>query len=238
MFREIKKKQIILENRKPYKSDVTNYIRELNLIDWVYSSMRMDGSSLTREDVGRILKGEFIIDAAVSDHAAVENYCSAIKYANDILALGSDINNKIILQIHNLLSGGTTLAYRRGNPIVLAFGYNPPHASEVEEQMNLLLIWLYSKEFETNPLLKAAHLHNRFIEIFPFEENCGAMARFLLEYYLLRNGYPPVALGFSEQEYNGMIIKYLKEDDSQPFYNVLERAMFNKMEILMQLTAR
>ena len=121
--------------------------------------------------------------------------------------------------------------------MLLALGYNPPYSREVEGQMRLLFTWLYSDPYETNPLMKAAQLHNRIIEIYPFEENSEEMARFILYYFLLRQGFPPFSLGISEQEYNEMMINYLKNEDSRPFYQVVERAVFNKMEVLMQLTA-
>ncbi|MEG1583908.1 MAG: hypothetical protein RR361_02500, partial [Anaerovorax sp.] len=60
MFREIKKKIIILENRKPYTREILAYMEEFNMVDWIHSSLKLDGSSLSREAVSKILKGELI----------------------------------------------------------------------------------------------------------------------------------------------------------------------------------
>ena len=69
MYREIKKKKLILENRKPYRKEVSQFLDELNRVDWIYSSMRLDGNNLSRNSVERILKGEFLIDVSVKDHS-------------------------------------------------------------------------------------------------------------------------------------------------------------------------
>ena len=57
------------------------------------------------------------------------------------------------------------------------------------------------------------------------------------QYLLISKGYPPILWNISEQEYFDAISLYIKTEDVQPIYDVLERGIYNKLEIMMQLTA-
>jgi hypothetical protein len=41
----------------------------------------------------------------------------------------------------------------------------------------------------------------------------------------------------SEQEYNICIMDFFRTDDIRPFYKVMERAVYNKLEVILQITA-
>ena len=237
MFREINKKKLILENRKPYTRETAEYIEEINLADWIYTSMKLDGSSISKPSVQRILKGDFLVDVSVSDHAAVGDYQEAIKLAFDMADMEIELNEKYLFRFYEILANPEKVEYRRTNPVLIMLDYVPPHPSEIEEQMEILFQWIATNDFDGNPILRAAFFHNKLVEIYPFESCSEAIARMAMYYELIRNGYPPVLLNISEQEYYSAIRSYLKKDQIQPIYEPLERGVFNKLEIMMQLTA-
>jgi len=238
MFREIKKRQLILESRKPFGSETGEFIRELNALDWIHSSMRLDGSVLTRPETEKIMKGGFVDAASVNDHMLVERYSDMLRTANDMLAMEFSLNKEMILTFWQKLSGAVETLYRKENPVLVSMNYNPPHPSEIEDQMEILMNWFYSGDMESNPILKAACLHLRIIEIYPFDIYAEATARAAMYYYLMENGLPPFEIRMKEQEYNIAVMEYLKRDNPEPFYQEVERSLFNKMEILIQLTAQ
>lgn len=237
MFREIKKKKLILDNRKPYAKETADYINEINLVDWVYTSLRLDGSSIGKAAVQKIVKGEFIVEVSVSDHAAIGNYHDAIKLACDMADMEIELTEKYLFRFYQILANPEKLEYRRTNPILVMLDYIPPHPSEIDEQMDILFQWMNTNDFESNPILRAAYLHNKLVEIYPYESHSEAVARMAMYYELIRNGYPPVLLNLSEQEYYTGIRSYLKKEEIQPLYEPLERGVYNKLEIMMQLTA-
>lgn len=238
MFREIKKKQIILENRKPYSAEICGRIQEINRVDWIYSSMRLDGSALTRGEVEIIMKGGFIESANLNEHALIEKYCSLCKTADNNLSMSSSLNMEMILNFQQKLSGSSTSGYRKDNPVLAHLNYIPPHPTEIEEQMGLLMDWFYSKDedMERDPILKAVSLHNRIIEVYPFDVFSEATARAAMYYYLLEKGYPTFEINMSKQEYENAIAEYIQRENLEPLRAAAERGIFNKMEVLMWLT--
>jgi hypothetical protein len=59
--------------------------------------------------------------------------------------------------------------------------------------MNDLMKW-YNDNIELNPVELAAQLHYRFVRIHPFDDGNGRVARLLMNYVLLKAGYPPVII--------------------------------------------
>lgn len=236
MFREIKKKQLILNNRKPYTKETAEYIDEINLIDWIYTSMRLDGSNIGKTSVQKIVKGEFIVDVTINDHSMIGNYQHAIKLAYDMANMEIELTEKYLFRFYQLLANSESLEYRRTNPILVMLDYIPPHPSEIEEQMEILFQWMNTYDFQGNPILRASFLHNKLVEIYPYATHSEAVARMAMYYELIRNGFPPVLLNLSESEYFGAIRSYLKKEEIQPMYEPLERGVYNKLEIMMQLT--
>lgn len=237
MFREIKKKRLILENRKPYKQEIAVYISELNALDWIYSSIRLDGLGVSKENILRIIKGEFVIECSIDEHLQVRNYCDAIKVAEDMTEMSIELSAAYIFKLYQALAKPASLSYRRSNPVLRQIDHIPPHFNEIEEQMEILIQGLKTEDIDLNPVMKAAIVHNKFIEIYPFEKHSESMARTAMQYELIRNGFPPIMLQMSDQEYNRAIMNYLKTEDSTPLYDILLRGVFNKLEILLQLTA-
>lgn len=237
MFREIKKKKLILENRKPYTREISEYIDEINMVDWIFTSMRLDGSNISKSGVQKIAKGEFLVNVTVNDHATIGHYQEAIKLAYDMADMEIELDEKYLYRFYQILANPEKLEYRRTNPILVMLDYNPPHPSEIDEQMEILFQWMNANDFESNPILRAAYLHNKLVEIYPFETCSEAVARMAMYYELIRNGFPPVLLNLSEQEYYAAIRSYLKKEEIQPLYEPLERGIYNKLEVMMQLTA-
>jgi Fic family protein len=237
MFREIKKKKLILENRKPYRDDVRRFMDEMDRADWIYSSLRLDGSPLKRAEVEQIISGEFLIDVPVTEHAAIGSFSDTIRMLYDMSEMNISLDEKYLRKIHASLTDEETDEYRRNNPVLRMISYNPPHFNAIEEQLTLLFRWLASDASETNPIEKAAYLHNKLIEIYPFETGSEATARAAAQYYLITNGFPPILWNISEQEYYDAIRLYLKNEEIAPIREVLERGVYNKLDVMLQLTA-
>lgn len=241
MYREIKKKKVILESRKPFSTEVKQTIKDMQLEDMLYTTMRLSGSELNREDIRQILSGETLRNISIGDHIKINNYTQLQLEIDNLLEMGSALTQKTLMRLYAVLMGidVSEIKYRNTNPTLYEFSYNPPHFHEVAEQMDILMNWAShdNEDDLANSLLKAALFHNRLLEVFPFSEGNREIARIGMYYYLLSNGFPVFTLNFSESEYNSAIAEYLRSEDIRPLYGGLERSLYNKMEQLVQLAA-
>lgn len=79
------------------------------------------------------------------------------------------------------------------------FHYSSPEETPI--QMGELIEW-YRKEEEKkelNPAGLAALLHYKFVRIHPFDDGNGRLSRLLMNYVLLKHGYPPVVIRSSDK---------------------------------------
>jgi len=237
VLREIKKKKLILDNRKPFDGEALRFFEEMDRVDWIYSSMKLDGSALRKNEVEKIIKGEFLVDVSVNDHAAISNFLDTIKEMYDMSEMQISLDEKYLLKIYESLFESEEKGYRRSNPILRMISYNPPHFKEIEEQLELLFQWIDAKKDSLGTIEKAAYLHNKLIEIYPFEIGSEATARAAAQYLLIREGLPPILWNISESEYYDAIRLYLKKEDITPIAEVLARGVYNKLEVMLQLTS-
>ena len=240
MFREIKEKMKLLEARKPFSQETVEAIEALNAVDWAYSCLSLSGSQVTKESVAKIVAGHFVVETTAWDHASIERHEDTLKEAAKLLEMDNDLTERVLKRLCLKFSSEETLPYRRGNPVILTFGFNPVYSKDIQGEMEDLFKWLYSDdaspEMNSNEILKAATLHNRFIEIYPFEEHSEEFAIIVMYYFLMQKGYPPFQIRFSRQEYYNAVSAYLKKNDIVPFYSCIERSIFNKLDVLLQMT--
>ncbi|MBQ8589792.1 MAG: Fic family protein [Firmicutes bacterium] len=245
MYGEIRRKLALTEARKPYDEKIGAFLTQTDRVDWIFSCLRLSGSPLTKESVRKILQGELVTDVPLSDHQKLHDYVDAMKRLSDMKEMQYDLLSR---------SGISTLyravydeepQYRRRDPVLHQWDYLPPHFTELEEQMTLLYAqvaeWNDGAELSdgsrSNPLYRACYLHMRLLEVYPFGEASEDLARFALLYEMICAGLPVTVIPMSEQEYHTCVMNFLRTGDILPFYRVMERAVFNKLEVILQMTA-
>jgi hypothetical protein len=72
------------------------------------------------------------------------------------------------------------------------FRYSSPE--ETPLKMDGLLSWYRNAALEHHPIIVAAKLHYDFVLIHPFDDGNGRVSRLLMNYHLLRHGFPPVII--------------------------------------------
>ncbi len=86
--------------------------------------------------------------------------------------------------------------------------YCPPE--QVDSEMdNLLRLYHQYGEEGIHPILRGAWLHHRFTQIHPFQDGNGRVARTLLTWHLIKEGYLPIVI---------------KRDDREQYIEALESA--------------
>src|SRR6266511_2570767 len=77
--------------------------------------------------------------------------------------------------------------------------YTPPE--HVQSEMDRL-VELYAESTRLHPIVRSAWLHHRFINIHPFQDGNGRVARALVLLVLLRNDYAPLVVDRRRRDEN------------------------------------
>jgi len=254
VYREINKRKIITENRKPYARKVTECINEMNLLDFVYTCMRLNGSVITRERTEAMMKGEVFADMSLNDHARTMRYRQLLAEMQSMCEMGTSLSLDVISRMYCIITGEDKMKLRgRDDTTEFGYDYNPPDAGEIDARLAVLINWigrdgrvyetpnaLETDDLRESPsdfILRAAYLHNRFIEICPYKENNAEIARAVMYYYFMYKGHDVFPLDISAEEYAEDIMIFLKGGEVKPFYKMLERSLDTRTKMLMEITA-
>lgn len=235
MIREIKKKKFLLDNRRPFSKAIDEYIKEVWLSEWIYTSNQLSGSDLTLKDSLTILKDQYLLDKTIEDHLNVRNHEEAISYVNKVIALGEGLSIKKIWTLHNILVLEEE-DYRDNNPVLQHMQYVPPHFKDIPNLMEGLINWYHTQTKDMNPVLKGVLMHHKLIAIYPFNHYTEKTARALLNYELLKSGLPPVDFEMDDDRYFKLIARYLKSQDHSEFYEVICKKVYLRLELFLRLT--
>lgn len=144
----------------------------------------------------------------------------ALEFLVDLVNKGTDLSASVIRHLHGIImqhqqthethdqSGRAVQAplhhgeWRRHpnhifRPDGVLLEYCPPE--QVESQIDEL-VRLYEQAESAHPLVKSAWLHHRFMQIHPFEDGNGRVARALTLFVLLRDEYAPLVVDRRQRE--------------------------------------
>ena len=198
-------------------------VKEVNKLDMIKASMVVRNSNHENIDIEGILEGKLQKDLPVKDYVFIENFCKLVKVAENCLEMGNYLDKYLLISAYRTLSEDEDGYFRKNNPVVYSFNHVPVHALDIEEKLDEIVRRVYSREAGNNVVLKAMYIHNKLIDIYPFQEYSAEIAVFAMNYYLMENGFTPI-------NYFTLVGECLKGQKQEEFYNFLCSAVYDKME--------
>jgi len=212
------KKQIESLNKFSEKIDVIHLSKDewKNFTeDFVYNTNAIEGSTVTEEEVPKILHKE---KAENEEEIETKGVANAVYY---IRKTKEEVSLKLLLKLHELcFKGSKPFAgkFRNVDVVIRNSIGEIIHAGVPKEELNDYLGdfigWYNENKNKFKPLTLAAIMHNQFEHIHPFQDGNGRIGRLLLNFILLKNNYPPINIMLEDRgEYYQTLQKYSKEDD-------------------------
>jgi Fic family protein len=197
-FESIDQKKKLLDQKRPLPLNTVSSLRKNLLIEWTYNSNAIEGNTLTLSETKVVLEGITVGGKSMKEHLEVINHKDAILYLEDLVAKNTLLSEWDIRNIHQLVlktiddpNAGT---YRRENVLIAGAKHRPPQHFLVKEQMERLIAAYAGAWQKFHPIERAALLHGEFVRIHPFIDGNGRTARLLLNFELMKAGYPAVVI--------------------------------------------
>ncbi|VVB99766.1 Fic/DOC family protein [uncultured archaeon] len=107
-----------------------------------------------------------------------------------------ELSHEFIESMHDCLLENidSRKAYRTRDIIVTRSRFKSTPGHLVKLDMDLLLKWFNGNRRKLHPFVLAAIFHHKFEKIHPFMDGNGRTGRMLLNFILMKNGYPPVII--------------------------------------------
>lgn len=215
----------MLKNNRLLRSAV----REVNRIDMVRAALIVRNQAHDRVPVEKILEGELPQEVSVKDYVFISNFSDLVRISFSNMEMGNSLDKHLLIQGYRILSENENGYFRKTNPVVYSFNHVPPHAVDVEARLDDCIRKVYSRDAGDNVVLKAMYIHNKIIDIWPFDDNNAELAIFALNYFLMENGLAPISMSLDRQDYLNMVTDCLKGVRQEALYDYLCEEVDEKM---------
>lgn len=179
-------------------------LKEQSVLDWTYNSNAIEGNTLTLRETQLVLEGVTVGGKSLYEHLEVINHSIAIDELEKNIYNRESLSESFIKRVHSLvlrtIDDANAGCYRRENVRITGASFIPPAAFKIPQRMSELIAWHEGSHDKTHPILLASALHTRFVRIHPFVDGNGRTARLLLNFELLKNGYPPAIVKFENRK--------------------------------------
>jgi Fic family protein len=192
-------KQLVQERKKQYdqlragKDSLLTILDEVEIAESVYNSNAIENSTLTLKETEKILlQMELSRNVNLREVYEANNLARVIEYIHS-KTKHAELNEELILFLHQLLI--TTIddsiagRYRTFGEYVRVGTHVAPPPERVPGMMGDILV-NYSSDHTTYFVEKIARFHLEFESIHPFNDGNGRIGRVLVNYQLLRLGFP------------------------------------------------
>lgn len=222
---------------RPLPSDAVKRLQEELRLQHTYHSNAIEGNTLTLSETKLVLEeGITIGGKSLREHLEAINNARAFDLIMDIAKGKQAIDHVTIQQIHEEVMKGIIEdagKYRTKNVRITGATNAPPDWSKVAKLMDELIEKIATRRGHS--VENAAFLHHRFVEIHPFIDGNGRVARLLTNLYLIAQGYPPVVL---KTEDRGKYYKFLRAADAgnlAPFANFIAKAVDESLTMYLSI---
>lgn len=205
-----------LDTLRPLTEEAEQRIMQKFRLDWNYHSNNLEGNTLTFGETKALLLFNITAQGKpLKDHLEIKGHNEAILWILDLIQKERPLTESFIRELHQLIlkeSYEVDAITPAGQPTkkkvnVGVYKTSPNHVEtktgeifrfatpeETPALMNDLLDWYRKKveEAQVNPILLATEFHYKFIRIHPFDDGNGRTARILMNFILMRFGFPPI----------------------------------------------
>jgi fido (protein-threonine AMPylation protein) len=204
---------------KLYPNDLEKYKEEFE-VRYVHNTTAIEGNTLTLKETALVLdQGLAPKTKELREIHEVENYKRLREFINKYKG---GITVKFMCKLHKFIQRNIdddgAGCIRRIPVGITGSKWEPPPAIVVEEELDILLDWYNENKKSMHPVELAGLFHHKYLQIHPFKDGNGRVARELLNFILERNDYPPIVIPVSRrQEY----MEFLEEADNGDVVSLL-----------------
>jgi Fic family protein len=247
-----------LDSLRPLKQDDEARVMQKLRLDWNYHSNNLEGNSLTYgETKSLILFGLTTSGKPLKDHLEVTGHNEAVEWILDLVKGDFSLSEHFIRQLHQLLLRETYYVdaiTTEGKPTrkkveVGKYKTEPNHVltktgeifrfatpEETPFLMSELIQW-YEEQFKrdnVNPIFLASEFHYKFIQIHPFDDGNGRVIRLLMNFILMKFGYPPAVIKTQDKANYYAALQQADSGTIESFIDYIAQNLNRSLEIMIR----
>jgi len=202
VFEEIDYLHDKLKTVSPLSSEGVKRLSEDFMINYTYNSNAIEGSTLTLNETHLVLKeGVTISGKPLVHHLEAVGHKDAYYYVENLVKEKVPLSEKTIREIHSLvlIDRQTDRGIYRNLPVTVG-DFTPCQPFEVPIKMEQLMAEFAEDMQRLHIIERVALFHIKFETIHPFIDGNVRVGRLILNFDLMKEGYPPINIMFSDRQ--------------------------------------
>ena len=222
---DLQHKREKLSQMRPLTQGEVERLAEEFMIEFTYNSNAIEGNTLTLKETALALEGMTIDQKPLKDHLEAVGHRDAFLYVQDVAQNDAPLSETVIKNIHSLVlmnRPDDKGVYRRIPVRIMGAYTEPVQPYMIEPKMTELISKNEGREQSMHIIERIARFHLEFEGIHPFIDGNGRTGRLLMNLDLIRNGFPPINVKFTDRKrYYDAFDAYYKEDDAMPMIELI-----------------
>ncbi|EJP25802.1 Fic/DOC family protein [Peptostreptococcaceae bacterium AS15] len=227
----------ILKKRRPLTEGELERLNEEFLTEYTYNSNAIEGSTLTLRETDMVLRGLTIDRKSLKEHLDVIGHKEAFDYVRQLVSENAEISEKLIKDIHYLVLADKKDdrgVYRRIPVRIMGAAHEPVQPYLIIPKMEELLEQY--KNSKEDIVTKLARFHIEFENIHPFIDGNGRTGRLLINLELMKAGYPPIDIKFSDRlKYYEAFDEYHIKHNISAMADMFARYLNNRLDLYLSI---
>lgn len=215
------------------KDELLKLLEEVEVAESVFNSNAIENSTLTLKETERILL-ELSVAREVSPREIFEakNLARVTEYMRE-KAKVADINKEIILFLHKMLITAIrdeiAGRFRIVGEYVRVGTYVAPAPDHLEKMMEQV-IGEFNSDHQSYFIEKITKFHLEFENIHPFNDGNGRIGRALINWQLIRFGFPPIIVRNKEKsDYYDSFTIYRDKKNLKPMAKIITLGLMESL---------
>ena len=237
-IKEIEIKKAELDSHRPLTQGELERLNEEFLVEYTYNSTAIEGNTLTLRETDMVLKGITIDKKPIKDHLEVIGHKDAFNYLADLVKEKEPLSENLIKQIHTLVLADKPEdrgIYRRVAVKIIGAKHFTENQLLIADKMEEL-IKEFNADKNTNIIRKLALFHIKFEAIHPFIDGNGRTGRLLVNFELMKKGYPPIDIKYADRKaYYDAFDAYHEKHDLSQMENLFAEYVLERIEKYLKI---
>ena len=234
----LEKQQIYIENLHLIPQEVLEKVQAAFHVEFTHNSTAIEGNTLTLIETKVVLEDHVSVGGKkIREIYEVVNNHKATLYVEKCVVESLPLDEKIVKDIHaiineNIIVGGV---YRNEIVIISGASFRPPAGQKMYHEIKNFFADLVHRT-DLNPIELAAWTHAEFVRIHPFIDGNGRTSRQIMNYQLMRGGFPPISVSAKNKlAYYEALDKYGSEKDLQPFIEFVTQLVEERLDEFIEI---
>lgn len=213
------------------RQSLIQLINNAEIPEYVYNSNAIENSTLTLDETEKILQ-QIHLDRYITDRESFEakNLARVVKFIES-KSKERELDIEMFLLLHKMLLSNirddVAGRFRTEGEWVKVGSHIASEPKHIDRLLKIMLAE-YNASADKHIISRIALFHLTFEHIHPFVDGNGRIGRVLINYLLLREGYVPINIKFTDRaKYYGAFIEFDRKEKTELMEAIVGKALTN-----------